>query len=69
MNQTTMGDWIGLAEAARLVPCTQAGRRVHTNSVWRWARKYGWPTLRVHGYRFVRRSDVLSLFPPPARGA
>jgi hypothetical protein len=68
MKQTE-SDWIGLAEAARLLPSCRAGKRVHLNTVWRWARKYGWPVRWLHGYRYVRRADVLGLFGPPEGGA
>jgi hypothetical protein len=62
-------EWISLAEAARLVPSPLPGRKTAISSVWRWARKYKWPTLRRGCYTFVRRSDVLGLFQlerPPA---
>jgi hypothetical protein len=58
-------DWISLAEATRLVPSCQAGKKVRRETIWRWALKYNWDTLLLHGYRYVRRRDVLSLFPPP----
>lgn len=60
----TPGDLIGLADAARLVPSSRAGKRTHVSTIWRWVqggRLRGWKLGRL---TFVSKGELLGLFKP-----
>lgn len=54
--------FVSLAEAARRLPSTQAGKRVHVSTVYRLAVKHGVMLLRRGQWRYVEWEGILRLF-------
>ncbi len=66
MENTTQppDDLVGLAEAARILPCAIPGRKIHTATLCRWifsGRLRGW---KICGRLFVSRADLRALARP-----
>ena len=59
------GEWICVAEAARLIPSMRPGKRTQPGTVVRWIEAGRLPGRRCGRSWFVRREDVAGLFDPP----
>jgi len=63
-NHQPPTDLLSLTEAARLLPCSKPGRKVHVSSLVRWIQSGKLPGWKIAGRMFVSRSDVLNFARP-----
>jgi hypothetical protein len=61
MDPQSQEEWIGLREAAGLVPSPRPGKKTHISTVFRWCEAGKLECRRRGRWWFVRRADVLAL--------
>lgn len=72
MSQLPVGpvpsDLLCLRDAAKLLPSSRAGKRVHASTLYRWIIEKRIRGFRLGRYWYVSRQEVLSLFRPGQAG-
>lgn len=61
---TDLHNWISLSEAAARLPSPRTGKRTHSSTVFRLAKKHGLQMLKRGPYRFVFWPAVLEILQP-----
>lgn len=57
-----LGEWVSLAEAARMLPSPRAGKKTHLSTIYRLAAKHKLPLMRRGRWLFLRKADLGRLF-------